>query len=260
MRATRETRPLVYAITNFVAASFQANVVIASGASPVMSPCIEEAGTLAEVSGGVLVNTGTPSEHREELIRKALQKAGEAGRVTLLDPVGYGASSFRSELVDSLIRNFRFSMIKGNHAEIALLAGMDADARGVDSGRTPEPLSSAPKILAEKTGALVCASGKQDFLSDGENVISISGGSVFLGRITGGGCALGALMLSLAAGSGSPLAGAFCGVLMFRLAAELAEKMSRGPGTFQACFLDALHEIQPDDLLSEGYRIEQWKG
>ena len=207
----------------------------------------------------MLINTGAPSEDRDLLIRNALTAAKENRSVTLLDPVGYGAASFRRQLVDALLRDYRFAAIKGNRGEISLLAGENTGVKGVDSEGNYTSIVRSVRTVAEKTRSLVCATGETDVLSDGDAVLSVRGGSALLGRITGGGCVLGALMLTLSTTASSISAGVVCASVLFRLAAERAEKISSGPGTFQARLLDALHETYPKELLREAWRVEEVK-
>lgn len=256
----RKRKPLIYAITNFVSASFQGDVVMAAGGAPLMSQCLAEGKDLGRACDGLLINTGTPSIDRESLFRKALRGAREGGKITLLDPVGYGAAPFRQAMIDSLIRDFSFTIIKGNYGEIGLLAGMGGKVRGTETATPPPSPPGAAMELARRTASLVVATGEKDYLSDGAVVFSIAGGGAMAGKISGGGCALGALMTTLAAGSKAPLAGALCGALMFRLASERAEKEARGPGTFRPLFIDGLHGITGAALAKEASRINFVKG
>lgn len=260
LEKTRKKRPLIYAITNFVAASFQADVIMAAGGSPVMSQCPAEAGDLAGASDGLLINTGTPSEGREGLIGEALRSAKGGNTITLLDPVGYGATPFRKAMTDSLIRDFAFTIIKGNYGEIALMAEIDGEVRGTETTVPPVSPSRAVMELALRTRSIVAATGEVDYASDGRTTFSIPGGSSMAGQITGGGCALGALMITLAAGSKDPMRAVLCGSLMFRLASERAEKEARGPGTFRPLFVDGLHSITGEDLVKGASRISLMKG
>ncbi len=257
LSATRERRPLIYAITNFIAASFQANAILAVGGSPVMSQCLHEADVLAESAEGILVNTGAPSEDRERLIRKALGVAEKRRIPTLLDPVGYGASPFRKTLVDGLLQDVRFSTIKGNCGELVLLAGEEARMKGVDSEEEHPYIVRTVRSLAVRTGSLICATGARDLVSGGGAVFSVRGGSPWLGRLTGGGCVLGALMLTLGAAVGNAASGVLCASVLLRRSAERAEKLSNGPGTFQANLLDAIYQTQPEDMLHEKWRVEE---
>jgi len=262
LRETRRKRPLVYSITNFVAASFQANAALAVGARPVMSRNPSESREIAADADALVINTGTPTEESVEAIRGALSGAGE-GKCILLDPVGYGASSYRKSLIDSLISEFTFSHIKGNVSEITLLAGEKGAMTGVDAVLTASPPAAAVSRLSLQTGSLVCATGETDYLGDGKSVLAFSGGSPYMPLVTGSGCVLGTLMAVLSAGAGNdPAAGASCAIVLLRLAAEIADRKASGPGSFRSELLDALFRISPEDLLEEQNRmtVKEWRG
>lgn len=249
-RKAKETRPLIYTLTNFAAAPFQANMTLAAGGSPLMSRCLSEAEELAEEADFIVINTGTPGAVDGELFRKVLS----SGKPWLLDPVGYGASSFRREIVKGLIREYPPTILKGNSGEISMMAGGCGKMKGVDSSGESPSLREAVEYLASQ-GRTVCATGAVDWICDGKKTASFSGGSPLLAAVTGGGCALGSLMAVLAAGAEFPAAGAEAALVLYRLAAQRTEKISRGPGTFPACFLDCIWRTRPEDFLEEGKRI-----
>lgn len=245
---TRAANPLVYTITNFVAAQFQANVTLAAGGRPLMSRNSHEAGELAARADILVVNTGTPDSEGDEAIRLAMR----AAPAVLLDPVGYGASSWRRTMIDGLVRDFRVSVIKGNWAEICLLAGVVVPANGVDApeGNPACGVPEAARALARRTASLVCATGARDYVSDGRTVLSFSGGSALMGAISGGGCALGSLMAALMAGSGSVVVGCTAAIVALRRAAERAAAASQGPASFQTALVDALYGLTTGDFLA----------
>ncbi len=249
-RRAQETRPLIYTLTNFAAAPFQANMTLAAGGSPLMSRCLFEAEELAGRADFLVINTGTPSPSDGELFRKVLS----SGKPWLLDPVGYGASAFRRELADGLIRDYPPAVLKGNSGEISMMAFGGGKMKGVDSSGESSSLREAVECLASP-GRTVCATGAVDWICDGEKTASFTGGSPLLAALTGGGCALGSLMAVLAAGAEFPAAGAEAALVLYRRAAHQAENISRGPGTFQACFLDCIWRTRPEDFLEEGNRI-----
>ena len=262
LRETRRKRPLVYSVTNFVAASFQANAALALGARPVMSRNPAESREIAAGADALVINTGTPTEESVEAIRGALSGAGE-GKCILLDPVGYGASLYRKKLIDSLISEFPFSLIKGNAAEIALLAGEKGSMTGVDALLTASPAEEAVSRLSRQTGSLVCATGETDYLGDGKIELIFSGGSPYMPLVTGSGCIMGSLMAALSAGAGNdPAAGASCAIVLLRRAAEIADRKASGPGSFRSALLDAIFRISPEDLLEERNRmtVKEWRG
>ena len=249
-RKAKETRPLIYTLTNSVAAPFQANMTLAAGGSPLMSRCLSEAEELAERADFIVINTGTPGIDDEKLFRKVLS----SGKPWLLDPVGYGASSFRRELVNGLIREYPPVLLKGNSGEISMIAFGGGGMKGVDSRGDSSSTLEAVEHLASP-GRTVCATGAVDYISDGKTTASFRGGSSLLAAVTGGGCALGSLMAVLAAGAEFPAAGAEAALVLFRRAARQAEGISGGPGTFQANFLDSIGRTEPADFLAEGKRI-----
>lgn len=249
LERARSLRPLVYTITSFVSASFQADGTLAAGGAPVMSRCPEEAAELAASADSLVVNTGTPDDGG----LAAMERAMPAGRNIVFDPVGYGATSFRREVIDRLLQCARLSVVKGNYGEILLLAGEKGRVSGVDSGTKTAPSAAAMTALARKTGALICATGPVDLLADGSGAVAFSGGSSLMGRISGGGCLLGSLMGVLIPGDAA--AGTSAAIVLLRLAAERAEKRANGPGSFRGLLLDEISGITPDDLLSQGRRM-----
>jgi hydroxyethylthiazole kinase len=132
--AVRSHAPLVHSITNFVVMQFNANVLLAAGASPVMAHAIEEVADMAAIAGAVVVNIGTLDSHWVPSMRLALETARRLGKPSVLDPVGAGATRYRNEVLAMLARE-RPVLIRGNASEIMSLAGAAGATKGVDSTR-----------------------------------------------------------------------------------------------------------------------------
>jgi hydroxyethylthiazole kinase len=243
----RINRPLIFHITNSVALSLQANACLAIGASPIMSQFPEEAKELVELTQGFLVNLGTPTSFAWTTVKLGLAAAQTKGRPTLLDPVGYGASRFRIESTDGLLREYSFSIIKGNAGEISLLAGVGGATKGVDVLAAGD-LKKGVLELAQKHKCVVCATGEADYMSDGENIARVVGGSAMLPILSGSGCVAGTVILSVAAACGDAVLGTLTGLLAMGLASERAEKKCNGTGTFSACLIDELYHLVPEDF------------
>lgn len=243
----RINRPLIFHVTNSVATALQANACLAIGSSPIMSQFPEEAEELVELSQGFLVNLGTPTSFARATIKHGLPVARAKGRLTLLDPVGYGASRFRIESTEELLREYAFSIIKGNSGEISLLAGVGGATKGVDVLSAGD-LEKGVLELARKHKCVVCATGEVDYLSDGENIVRVTGGSVMLPSFSGSGCVAGTVVLSVAAACGDAVLGTLSGLLAMGLASERAEKKCAGIGTFPACLIDELGRLTPEDF------------
>jgi hydroxyethylthiazole kinase len=246
----KETRPLIFHVTNAVATALQANVCLAIGAAPLMSQYPEEAEELAGIAQGFLVNLGTPTDAALETVQRGMRVAGSKGRFTLLDPVGYGASRFRVESTDALLREHAFSILKGNAGEISLLAGVGGATKGVDALSAGD-LKKGVLDLARQHGCVACATGEVDYLSDGERVVRVSGGSSMLPYISGSGCAAGTVVLSAAAACGDAVPGTLAGLLAMGIASERAELKCSGSGTFASALIDELHRLSAEDLALE---------
>jgi len=243
----KANRPLVFHVTNSVATALQANVCLAIGASPIMSQFPEESEELVGLSQGFLVNLGTPTDSAWTTVKRGLAAAGAKGCFTLLDPVGYGASRFRVESTDELLREYAFSIIKGNAGEISLLAGVGGATKGVDALSAGD-LEKGVLMLAQKHKCVACATGEVDYLSDGEKVVCVVGGSAMLPCLSGSGCVAGTVVLSASAACGDAVLGTLTGLLAMGLASERAEKKCAGVGTFPAYLIDELHRLTPDDF------------
>ncbi|NLL94585.1 MAG: hydroxyethylthiazole kinase [Thermoplasmatales archaeon] len=246
MARVRERNPLVHQITNYVTVNLCANATICAGASPIMTDAPEDALDIARVSSALVLNIGTLNPGIIESMIKAGKVANGAGVPVVLDPVGAGATPYRTECSEKIIREVKVSVIKGNGGEIGTLAGMGGEMKGVDSesGGNVE----AVRKLAKRTGAVVSMSGPTDYVSDGKTTYSIEGGHVWLSRVSGSGCALAAVTGAYVAANGVSAASAANACALFSVAAEIAAAESNGPGTFPAAFLDALHGMDGETL------------
>lgn len=248
--------PLVQCITNSVVTGFTANVLLALGAAPAMVDITGEAGMFAAISSGLLVNLGTPTPEQRSASLEAVGGARTAGTPWVLDPVAVGVLPVRTALAQDLLA-LRPTLIRGNASEILALAGRSLGGRGVDALDGTEAAGGAARELARSTGGAVAVSGPVDLLVDAEHEIRIANGDALLTRVTGGGCALGAVMaafLGAARQTGdSPLVAASAATLVYTLAAEDAASRSDGPGSFAVALLDALAAIRPESLAARAH-------
>lgn len=255
----RATPPLTHCITNAVVTGFTANVLLAAGASPAMVDIVGEAGAFARIASGLLVNLGTPAPEQRAASLEAVAGANDAGTPWVLDPVAVGALPVRTALAAELV-GLRPTAVRGNASEILALAGAGAGGRGVDALDDPDAALDAARSLATRFGAVVAVSGPVDLLTDGRRVIRIANGHALLTRVTGGGCALGALMaafLGAARDTGAdPMESVAAAALVYTLAAEHAARVADGPGSFAVGLLDALAGIDPADVTAEA-RVEE---
>lgn len=246
----RARSPLVQSITNPVVTNFTANVLLAVGAAPAMVDLPEEAGQFASVASGVLINLGTPRQEQRTAMAEAIDSANAAGVPWVLDPVAIGALTVRTKLAHQLVLHHP-RIIRGNASEVMALAGAGAGGRGVDSTDEPTAALEAARQLAASSGAAVAVSGAVDLIVGPEGrIISVANGHALLTRVTGGGCALGAVMAAFASLTDDALLAATAATGVYTIAAEQAAAYASGPGSFAANFLDRLAGITPDDVVA----------
>lgn len=253
LEAVRARGPLVQCITNTVVQNVTANVLLALGASPAMVDVPTEAGPFARVADALLVNTGTPHAEPRVAALEAAHAARDTGTPWVLDPVAVGSLPVRTALARDLL-GLHPTVLRGNASEVLALLGDSAGGRGVDStvGTEDARLASAHA----STGRLVAAvavSGPVDLLvAPGTGVVRVANGTDLLTRITGGGCALGAVVAAFTSVAPDDAgAAAVAATAVHTIAAELAAREAGGPGTFQPLFLDRLASLTPEDVVRE---------
>lgn len=254
----RQAPPLTHCITNTVVTGFTANVLLAVGAAPAMVDIVGEAEMFAGVASGLLVNLGTPTPEQRAATLEAVAGAAASGTPWVLDPVAIGMLPVRTALARRLAE-LRPTAIRGNASEILALAGLSAGGRGVDATDSTDAAADAAATLARRTGGVVAVSGPVDLLTDGERVLRLANGHELLTRVTGGGCALGAVMAAFLGAARATDHDALTAVaaasLVYTIAAEQAAEVSTGPGSFAVALLDALAAVSPDDVIAAA-RVE----
>ncbi|MBA2442861.1 MAG: hydroxyethylthiazole kinase [Rubrobacter sp.] len=249
----REERPLVHHITNYVTVNLVANVTLATGALPVMAHAAEEVEEMEASASALVMNIGTPDPALVEALLLAGRAANERGIPVLLDPVGVGATTLRTRTAERLLSEVAVSAVCGNAGEIATLAGLSAEVRGVES--LAGDARAATVEAARALGVPVAATGETDYVSDGGTVLAVGNGNPLMGRIVGSGCASTAVIGCLAAAEGGGTASPETiaeALALFGRAGEVAAARASGRGTFEPHLLDALSELCSEPDLLEG--------
>ncbi|WP_143525693.1 hydroxyethylthiazole kinase [Salimicrobium flavidum] len=226
-------------MTNEVVMNFTANGLLAFGGSPVMAKEPEEVEDIASVAGALVLNIGTVRKEDIETMIKAGQAANKAGVPVLLDPVGAGATSFRKNAVQRIVDEVDVAVVKGNAGEIAALADIPLNVKGVDADESGDAEEIASRA-AGKLQTLVVVTGETDVISDGQERLTSSHGTPLLGSITGAGCLLGSLMAACMSVEKDHKKAALFALEFYNRAAERAAKKVGGPGTFIPHLLDEL--------------------
>lgn len=246
----RTRHPLVHCLTNHVVKNFTANVLLAVGAAPAMVEHADEAAEFAAMADALLINIGTLDEPQIAAIRRAIPSANQAHKPWILDPVAVGPLTVRTNFAREIITQ-RPAIIRGNASEIIALAGQAGRGRGVDSGDPAETALAAARPLAALTKGAVLVTGPIDYATDGTKTIACSNGHPLMTRVTGVGCAQGAITAACAAVADSPLAAAVAAATLMAVAGDLAARVSQRPGTFATALLDALDQLDSATLHRE---------
>lgn len=243
----REQAPLVHCITNAVTVNLVANVLLACGAKPMMTDNEREAPEMVTLADALLVNLGTPSSDTIAAAPATSRVAAAEGTPWVLDPVGIGAGSWRTEVIGRILDDHP-AVVRGNASEVITLAGMEGGGRGPEStAAVDDALDAARRVVARGVGA-VSISGPVDLVTDGSQVAEVHGGDVMLTRITGAGCSLGGLVAGCAAVA-EPLPAAVAAHAWYAVAAERAAARSQGPGSFAVALLDELYAVDAQELV-----------
>ncbi|GJM76008.1 hydroxyethylthiazole kinase [Paenibacillus macerans] len=247
----QNAKPLVHNMTNVVVTNFTANGLYALGASPVMAYAPEEAADMAKIAGALVLNLGTLSAAQVEAMIIAGSSANAHGVPVLLDPVGAGATRFRTESALRILREVKVSLLRGNAAEIAHLLGESRDIKGVDAGESSVGDQEELAVrAARKLNTVVAVTGREDVITDGKLCRAVSGGDALLTQVTGTGCLLTSVLGAFAAVERDVLLAGTAGLAFYGAAASRAAERtaSAGPGSFQIAFLDELAKLHPHSL------------
>ena len=248
LRRLRERKPLVHQITNYVVMNETANATLALGALPVMAHAREEVEEMAALAGALVLNIGTLSPHWVDAMIAAGRAANEHGVPVVLDPVGVGATRYRTDTARRILDEVAVTVVRGNAGEVATLVGVDAEVRGVESIAAGGDAGELARAAARQFGAVASVTGAVDHVSDGEAVAAIANGHELLASITGTGCMSSAVTGCFLAVAESPFDGAVEALVAFGVAGEDAARVARGPGSFHVALYDALAALEPATL------------
>ena len=251
--------PLIHNITNYVTVNDCANIVLACGASPIMSDDQSEVEEITTICGGLNINIGTLNKRTIESMFLAGKRANALSHPVVLDPVGAGASKLRTETAQKLLEEVKFTVIRGNISEVKTLASGTGTTKGVDADVadkvTEENLDSAvafAKAFAARTGAVIAITGAIDIVADAQKAYCIRNGNAMMSSITGTGCQLSALTAAfVTANPGHPLEAAAAAVCAMGLAGEIAHQRltpQDGNATYRNYIIDAIYNMTPEQL------------
>ncbi len=239
MKIISDKTPVVVNITNYLAMNFNANALLAIGASPIMSFYDKEMDDLLKIANSLVINIGCLDDKEIEGMHAAAAAANKYGRPWVIDPVGVGASAARTQTAVELITKYHPAIVRCNASEIMVLHGTACATRGVDSAEPVEKARSCAREFAAEHGTVVAVSGAVDYITDGVREAECSKGSPLMAKVTTMGCCASAICAAFAAVM-PPYEAAVHAMNLMGSAGEAAVARSRGTGSLAVNFIDEL--------------------
>ncbi len=225
-----------------------ANALLAIGASPVMAHAPEEVEEMVNIASALVINIGTLSERWIHSMFKAAAQARKKGIPVILDPVGAGATSYRTQTARELIAQEPPAIIRGNASEIMALYDDKTKTKGVDSAAVSDNAIAIAQELSKIYSCIVCVSGATDYIVEGKRIVMVRNGHPLMTRVTALGCTASALCGAFAAVDNSMLSATVKAMAVMGIAGEIAAEKATGPGSLQMHFLDNLYHLSAEDI------------
>ena len=248
LEKVRREKPLVHHLTNWVTIYDCANIVKVFGASPVMAHAKEEAAEMAGIASALVLNIGTLTVELVESMLLAAKAANRKGIPVVLDVCGAGATKLRDDMCFKILDETFVTIIKGNASEIARIAGESIQTKGVDAASVEKNLQDIAQGLARKRSCTVVITGEEDIVADAERTVRVRNGHAMMANIVGTGCMAASVIGTFAAVEKDPVAASVAGLVCYEIAAELAAKTAKGPGTFKELMFDAVFNLDAETV------------
>lgn len=248
LEQVRSKSPLIHNITNYVVMNNTANALLSIGASPVMAHAKDEVAEMAGIASALVINIGTLDAAWVDSMIIAGKTASAKNTPIILDPVGVGATSYRTKVCKQIINECKPTIIRGNASEIMALCNSNVKTKGVDSTDSSETALDTAKLLAQQTNAIVVISGQTDYITDGTNVETVNNGNPMMARVTGMGCTASAMVATFAAINNNPFKAGIHAMTVMGIAGEIAASKSKGNGSLQVNFLDELYNLSAETI------------
>lgn len=251
----REKHPLVHNITNYVVMNFTANALLACSAAPVMAHAPEEVEDMVSIASALVINMGTLSEHWVEAMVKAGKRANAKNVPVVFDPVGSGATVYRTKMAKKILKEVKVDVLRGNASEILSVAAETSGTRGVDSAHKVQETEKVVVDFAAENGMVVAVTGKVDLVTDGEQKFYIKNGHAQMGQVTGTGCTATAIIGAFVGANEDRFKATVAALTYFGICGEWAAGKADLPGSYQIALLDGLAAVTPGEVL-ERARVE----
>lgn len=240
----RERRPLIHNVTNYVSAEWVANGLLALGAAPVMAHAPEEIDDIVKISQALVLNIGTLDAACVKSMKLALKAAADAGIPVVLDPVGAGATTYRTQVARELLSQGGITVIRGNPSEICALVGGKPTTRGVETSLLPNEAYESSQKLFDEFGCVVVASGPDDLILGHSRNIRVYNGTAMMARVTGMGCLVTSIIAAFCAVQKDSTLAAAHAMVYACIVGERAAMECPGLGSYKVSYLDYLSDLE----------------
>ncbi|WP_071515593.1 hydroxyethylthiazole kinase [Geitlerinema sp. PCC 9228] len=248
LKTIRYNQPLIHNITNLVVMNSSANALLALGASPVMAHALREVRDMVTISSALVANIGTLSADWVEAMDLAMQQARDSHKPIVLDPVGAGATPYRTQVTRRLLASNPVTVVRGNASEIAALVSDESTTKGVDATQPSQNAQEAARILVKQYDCTVVVSGAVDTICDRHQTLHIANGHPLMAKVTGMGCNTSAFIAACLSVTSPPPIAAATAMAVAGIAGEIAAEKAAGPGSLAVHFLDVLYNLDEADI------------
>lgn len=248
LQTIKKSSPLIHNITNYVVMESSANGLLAIGASPIMAHAIEEVSDIVKIANCLILNIGTLSPQWIIGMRIALHAANQKKIPVVLDPVGSGATTYRTNTAQELLQHGKITVIRGNASEISSLFGDNGSTKGVDSLLNSKDCQEQAKNLALQNKCTIWMSGLTDVITDGKSTILVDNGHPFMSKVTGMGCLASAITGAFLSINSNVLISTAHAAITMGIVGEIAARVSLGPATFKLHFIDHLYKLSLEEI------------
>jgi len=244
----KEQRPIVHNITNYVVMDLTANALLAISASPIMAHALEEIEDIIPLAKSVVINIGTLDNHWITCMHQAIKVANKLNVPVILDPVGAGATKFRTDTILTFLQENQISVLRGNAAEIMALARVNIQSKGVDSQYGSHAAIEACPFLVNKYKCVVVVSGATDTIQANNDIAYVKNGHAMMTNVTGMGCTASAIIGAFCAVNQDYFTASINAMAAMGIAGELAAAQSEGPASLRVNFIDQLYLLNEENI------------
>ncbi len=257
----KDLNPLIHCITNPISINNCANIILSTGASPIMAEHPLEVSEITTSSNALLLNLGNITDQRMDSMEISAAIANKNNIPIVLDLVGVSCSFLRLTFAKKLLDNYKFNIIKGNMSEIKSIYLNEKSSIGIDVSNEDkinvnnlENYIYISKSLSNKYNSTILISGKIDIITDKNISYTNENGVEELSNITGTGCMLGALCASFLSSYNS-FESAILATLLLNISGEVSS-FSKGPGSFLLHLMDNIYSLDNLEIIKKAKLLE----